>query len=292
MDMLVQALWGGIVFGSVYGLMAVGLTLVWGALNFLNFAHGVFYVVGGYLGWTLMSELGLPIGLALPLAVAGTALVGVVSYLAAVQPVLGKAGWLNATMISTIAAGIVLENVALLVWGPRNKVVPELVGGNTVVANVVVTHHSVAVVAVSVLLLLALQGFLRRSRHGLAVRAVSQQMDAARLMGVPVRRVFLIVMAVSAGLAAVAGVLLTPMLGLNPGAGFLPLLKALTVVILGGLGSVKGTIWAAAAVGFMESFVQVYVGASWTLPILFFMVVVVLSARPQGFFGQVEMKRL
>jgi branched-chain amino acid transport system permease protein len=111
-------------------------------------------------------------------------------------------------------------------------------------------------------------------------------------MGVPVRRVFLIIMAVSAGLAGVAGVLLTPVLALNPGAGFLPLLKALIVVILGGLGSVKGTIWAALAVGFLESFVQVYVGAAWTLPILFLMIVVVLSARPQGFFGQPTVQRL
>jgi branched-chain amino acid transport system permease protein len=291
MDMLLQAVWGGIVFGSVYGLMAVGLTLIWGALNFLNMAHGALYVAGGYLAWTLM-DMGLPMLPAFALAVAGTAVVGIAMYLATVRPVLGKEGWLNATMISTIAAGIVIENAALLIWGPRNKVMPELIEGDVVVANVVITYHSVAVVALSVLLLMGLQMFLKKSRHGLAVRAVSQQMDAARLMAIPVKRVFLIVMGVSAALAGVAGVLLTPVLVLNPGAGFLPLLKALIVVILGGLGSVKGTIWAALAVGFLESFVQVYLGASWSLPILFLMIVLVLSARPQGFFGQPVAQRL
>jgi branched-chain amino acid transport system permease protein len=291
MDMLLQAVWGGIVFGSVYGLMAVGLTLIWGALNFLNMAHGALYLCGGYLAWTLM-DIGLPLLPAFALAVAGTAVVGIAMYTAAVRPILGKPGWLNATMISTIAAGIVMENAALLIWGPRNKVMPELFKGDVVISNVVVTYHSVAVVVISGLLLVALQAFLRKSRHGLAVRAVSQQMEAAQLMAVPVRRVFLIIMAVSAALAGVAGVLLTPVLVLNPAAGFLPLLKALIVVILGGLGSVKGTIWAALAVGFLESFVQVYVGASWSLPILFLMIVVVLTARPQGFFGQPAVQRL
>lgn len=291
MDMLLQALWGGIVFGSVYGLMAVGLTLIWGALNFLNMAHGALYVVGGYVAWSLI-DAGVPMVLALLLAVAATSAVGVLTYTVAVRPVLGKAGWINATMITTIAAGIVIENLILQVWGPRNKVVPELVEGRTVISDVVITYHSVAVVLTAVVLLLALHTFLRTSRHGLAVRAVSQQMDAARLMAIPVRRVFLIIMAVSAGLAGVAGVLLAPVLVLNPGAGFLPLLKALIVVILGGLGSVKGTIWAAAAVGFLESFVQVYIGASWSLPILFLMIVLVLSARPQGLFGQSEVQRL
>lgn len=291
MDMLLQSVWGGIVFGSVYGLMAVGLTLIWGALNFLNMAHGALYLVGGYFAWTLM-DMGVPMLPAFALAVAGTAAVGIAMYALTVRPILAKDGWLNATMISTIAAGLIIENAALLIWGPRNKVMPQLLEGDVVVSDVVITYHSVAVVAISALLLLTLHTFLRKSRHGLAVRAVSQQMDAAQLMAIPVKRVFLIIMGVSAALAGVAGVLLTSVLVLNPGAGFLPLLKALIVVILGGLGSVKGTIWAALAVGFLESFVQVYVGASWSLPILFLMIVVVLSARPQGFFGQPMAQRL
>ena len=126
----------------------------------------------------------------------------------------------------------------------------------------------------------------------MAVRAVSQQMDAAQLMGIPTKRIFLIVMIVSAALAGLAGVLLSSIFYLTPTAGFNPMVKALVVTIFGGLGSVKGTIWAAYIIGLFEAFLTVYMGASWALPGLFFFMIVMLTVRPNGLFGLGEAQRL
>jgi branched-chain amino acid transport system permease protein len=126
----------------------------------------------------------------------------------------------------------------------------------------------------------------------MAIRAVSQQMDAARLMGIPTRRVFIIVMVISAALAGLAGALLSSVFFLSPSAGFNPMIKSLVVTIFGGLGSVKGTIWAAYVIGLVEAFLQVYMGASWALPGLFLFMIVMLIVRPNGLFGLGEMQRL
>ena len=126
----------------------------------------------------------------------------------------------------------------------------------------------------------------------MAIRAVSQQMDAAQLMGIPTRKVFIIVMCISAALAGLAGVLLSSIFYLTPTAGFNPMVKALVVTIFGGLGSVKGTVWAAYIIGLLEAFLQVYMGASWALPGLFLFMIVMLIIRPNGLFGLGEMQRL
>ncbi len=236
MEALFQAIYSGILYGSVYGLMALGLTLIWGSLRMLNLAHGSLYLVGGYLAWTIIDQLQLPLVLAFLLAVAGTALVKI--------------------------------------------------------STVLISNQALVVIATAVLFLVLMSVFLRTSRHGLAIRAISQDMDAARLAGVPARRAFLIVMCISAGLAGLAGVLLSSIFYLAPTSGFVPMVKALVVTIFGGLGSVKGTIWAAYTIGLLEAMLQVYLGAGWALPGLFLFMIVMLVVRPNGLFGLGEVRRL
>ncbi len=292
MQQLLQAVWGGLLFGSVYGLMAIGLTLIWGSLNLLNLAHGALYVAGGYAAWTLMTGLGVPILLSFLGGLVGAALIGGVLYSIVVKPMLGRPGWDNASWIATVGFSIVIENGLRLIYGPRIQEVPLLLNGSFTVNGVLITHQGLAVAFIAVAFLFLLQGFLRTSRHGLAIRAVSQNSDAAQLMGIPVQRVFLIVMVVSAALAGLAGVLLTSVLVLNPFAGFLPLLKALIVTIFGGLGSVKGTIVGAYVIGLLEALTQVYLGVGWSLPVLFLFIIVVLIIRPNGLYGVGEVQRL
>lgn len=292
MSDLLQAVWGGILSGSVYGLMAIGLTLIWGAVRLLNLAHGALFVVGAYAAWTVINVVGLPLGLAIPLAIVAASIVGYLMHATVVRPLLGKAGWDSASIIATVGVGIALQAAILLLYGPRVKQIPAIVPGSTVISSVRFSYQGMIIVAVAALSLAALYVYLRSSRRGMAIRAVSQHMDAASLVGVPVERTYGLVMIISAALAGLAGVLISAVLFLSPTSGFTPMIVALLVTIFGGLGSVKGTIVAAYLIGILESSVQVYVGGSYALPIVFLFIIGMLIVRPSGLFGVPEPQRL
>jgi branched-chain amino acid transport system permease protein len=289
---VLQALWGGILSGSVYGLMAIGLTLIWGAVRLLNLAHGALYVVGAYAAWTVLEILGLPLAVAIVAAVVVAAIFGYGIHLLVVRPLLGRAGWDSASIIATVGVATALTAAALLIFGPRVKQIPPVVPGSVIFSGVRFSYQGMVIVAVAVVSLLSLFFYLANSRQGMAIRAVSQDMDASALMGVPVETTYARVMVISAGLAGLAGVLLSSLLFLSPNSGFAPMIIALMVTIFGGLGSVKGTIVAAYLIGILESTVQVYLGGSWSLPVLFLFMIVVLIIRPNGLFGVTEAHRL
>ncbi len=292
MNDLVQVVWSGILSGSVYGLMAIGLTLIWGAVRLLNLAHGSLYVAGAYAGWTVINVAGLPLALAIPSAVLAAAALGLVMHALFLRPMLGRPGWDSASIIATVGIGIALQAAALLMFGPRVKQIPAVAPGSFVVGTVRFSYQGLVVIAVAVVALTLLYLFLRSSRQGMAIRAVSQEMDASALMGVPVERTYALVMMISAGLAGLAGVLLSSIFFLSPTSGFTPMIIALLVTIFGGLGSVKGTIVAAYLIGFFEAAVQVFVGPRFALPGLFLFMIAVLIVRPNGLYGVPEAQRL
>ncbi len=292
MEKLFQAIYSGILYGSVYGLMAIGLTLIWGALRMLNLAHGALYVVGGYLAWTALNLLKLPALPAFAIGITGAAVVGLLIQVLLINRLVGRPAFFNAAMIATVGASIVIDSAALLIYGPRVKQMPPIIKGHFKILNVVIQYQGLVIIVVALVSLILLSIFLRRTRYGLAIQAVSQQMDAALLMGIPAVLTFTIVMAISAGLAGLAGALLSSVFYIQPGAGFNPMVKALVVTIFGGLGSVKGTIWAAYIIGLLEAFLQVYFGAGWALPGLFLFMILMLVIRPSGLFGQGEVQRL
>jgi len=292
MEKLFQAIYGGLLSGSVYGLMALGLTLIWGSLRMLNLAHGSLYLVGGYVIWTALNPLKLPVLPSFVLGVLGAALAGFLIQVLLINRILGKPGWDSASLIATVGASIVIESAVLILFGARVKQMPAAIKGQFRFLDVVINYQGLLIIGVALLSLILMSLFLRNSRYGMAIRAVSQQMDAARLMGIPTRNVFIIVMVISAALAGLAGALLSSIFFLTPTAGFNPMVKSLVVTIFGGLGSVKGTIWAAYIIGLLEAFLQVYMGASWALPGLFLFMIVMLVIRPNGLFGLGEMQRL
>ena len=292
MNELLQAVWGGLLSGSVYGLMAIGLTLIWGAMRLLNLAHGAFYVAGAYGAWAVLEVAGLPLAVAIPAAVVTAATLGYVMHTLVIRPMLGRQGWDSASIIATVGIAIALQAAILLIFGPTVKQIPPLVSGSVIVGTVRIGYQGLVIVAVAAVTLLTLFVYLRSSRRGLAIRAVSQQMDAAALMGVPVERTYALVMIISAGLAGLAGVLLSSIFFLSPTSGHTPMIIALLVTIFGGLGSVKGTIVAAYMIGLLESSVQVYVGPRFALPGLFLFMIAVLIVRPNGLFGLPETQRL
>lgn len=292
MSEFIQSAYSGVLYGSVYGLMALGLTVIWGAMRLLNLAHGSLYLVGGYVAWTVVNRLSMPIEAAVPISIAGAAIAGLLMYGLFIRPLVGRPGWDSATLIATVGVGIALEAGALLVYGPQVKDFPSLISGSVIYEKVLITYQGLLVMAVAAVCLLSVSTYMRMSRRGMAIRAVSQDVDAAKLMGIPIDTTFAIVMALSAGLAGLAGVLLSSTFYLSPTSGFTPMILAIVVTILGGLGSIKGTVVAAYSIGLLESFVNVYAGPSWGLPVLFGTMIVVLTLRPNGLFGVGEVRRL
>jgi branched-chain amino acid transport system permease protein len=290
---LVQSIISGLLLGSIYALMALGLTLIYGALRMLNLSHGALFMFGGYVAWIITLYLELPLLIGLVIAFIIIAVIGLSLHPLIIKPLLRSPGWEMTTIIATLGISIVFENMALLAFGPRRKTVPSIISGQmTIYGGVVVTYHEIVVAAVAVASLVIMGIFLKRSRHGLAVLAVAQNQDAAYLMGVSVYRIFALVLAVSSGLAAIGGGLLASFYVLSPTVGGTPQLKALLVTIFGGLGSVKGTIYAAYIVGLMEALVSLYFGGKWALPFLFVFMILVLIVRPSGLFGMSEEVRL
>ena len=295
MSAFLQAVVSGLVIGSIYAVMTVGMTLIYGTLRTLNMTQGAMVMIGGYVAWMVFDGLGWgPILGGVAAAVVGFAF-GVAIQQVAIRPLIGRRGvdFEMTAFISTFAVAIVLSNVALRVYGARSKAVPPVIHGRLhLLEGISVSWHSVVVAGIAVGTLLALGAFLSKTRYGLAISAVAQQLDAARLMGIPAQRVYNLTMGVSSALAAIAGVLLASIFFVSPNAGDLPLLKALIVAIFGGLGSVRGTILAAYIIGLAEALVSLYFGVKWSLPLLFLSIMIVMLVRPTGLLGKPEEARL
>ncbi len=295
MALFSQAVISGLVLGAIYALMTVGMTLVFGALRTLNMAQGAYVMIAGYTVWIGLTHLGLSQWAALPLALLVAAAFAMLTELVAVRPFLARKGvdYALTAYIATLLVAMVFSAAALRIFGPFAKPVPPLVdGGIDLPSGIVVTWQSIIILASAVISLTALGWFINATRHGLSIQAVAQQFDAARLGGVRVTRVYMLTMALAGVLAGLAGVLIAPLYFVSSSAGDLPMLKALIVVVLAGLGSIRGTVWAALILGGVESFVSVYLGVGWSLPVMFLIVFVVLIVRPTGLYGKPQEERL
>jgi branched-subunit amino acid ABC-type transport system permease component len=286
---LVSILVSTVVLGSIYGLVAIGMTLIYGILRVLDMSQGSMVMVGGFVGWAVMTSAGWSPVIAIVLAFAATFALGVITQLVSVQPLLGRQGldFEMITFITTFAVAMILANLALQIAGPAQRNVPALVDGSVEVYNgVTLTYQSMLMAGASIAIMIAFGVFLARSRYGIAIRAIAQDVDAARLQGVPIRRVFPVVMGFASALAGIAGVFLAAQYFASPTAGDQPLLIALIVVVFGGLGSLPGSVLAAYAIGLIQATASTLFGTTWGLPILYGVILLVLVVRPQGLLGR------
>ena len=284
-----------IVLGSIYGLVSIGMTLIYGTLRILDMSQGSMVMIGSYVGWGILTVATWNPIVALLLAFVITFILGTFTELISVQPLMNRRGEIDfemVTFITTFAVAIVFANVALQIFGPFQKNVPRLVRGSVSLLGVHLDYHSLLMAATSILLMVGLGLFLSRTRWGFAIRAVAQDLDAARLMGVPVGKLYPLTMGLASGLAGIGGVFLGALYFASPTAGDLPLLTALIVVIFGGLGSLKGTLYAAYIIGFIQALAVVLVGTTWSLSILYGVILLVLIFRPYGLFGSPSEARL
>jgi branched-chain amino acid transport system permease protein len=288
LETIASVLASALVLGSLYALMAAGLSLVWTTLGIFNFAHGVFMTIAAYVAWQTGNEAGFGLGAAAGIAVAISALAGLgcIAERLLIRPFLVRENVVMIAVITTLAALTFLENATLLVWGPRLKELKPLATGTVGFAGATMSAHQAIIVVVAPLVLVGLWIVLNYSRIGAAIRAVGQNREAALLIGLSVERLYMIAFAASAILAAAAGILLGAMRPMTPTMGAEPLVKALIVAIFGGLGSIAGTIGGAYVIGLIEAVSTYWVGLYWTPAVLFAVMIAVLFWRPTGLFGK------
>jgi len=284
---VLQQVVNGVTIGVVYALIAVGLTLVFGILDVINFAHGEFYMIGAFLTHALTVGLGLDYFVALLLTIGGGAVVGLVAERVTLRPL--KDRHMFTVVLSTLGLSIFLQNGALLTLGPDPREI-ELAWGSRplIIGGVVITFLRVAVLATGALLIAALTWFIRSTIWGMAMRAVATNRAAAALMGIPVDRIYALTFAIGAALAGVAGGLLGAMFTIEPSMGEWAVVKAFSVVIMGGMGNVPGAVLGGIILGVTESLGAGFLpgGTSYKDGIGYAILILVLLCRPQGLFGR------
>lgn len=285
-ETLISTLLSGVVLGALYALMASGLSLVWTTLGVFNFAHGALMMIGAFVAWTVSEGLGLGIGAGLVAGVAAAALLGVLMEYLVVRPFYGRRNLLLITVMTTLAVMIILEKGAQIIWGARLKQLPRLVEGDVSIFGAVISRHEALIVVIAPAILAALWAFATRTRIGRSLRAVGQNQDAAGLLGINVPFTFALAFGLGAALAGLTGVLLGGIRFVTPNLGLEPLVKAMIVVIFGGLGSLGATVGAAFVIGLAEAFLVLVVGLYWTPFALFLGLIIVLVFRPNGLFGR------
>ena len=273
----------GAVTSAIYAMLAVGFTLIFGVARVLNLAHGSFYALGAYGTYVGTGILGLPLWQAAVLAIAFVALFGVIVEKVLIRPL--RYSQLGVLMI-TLAVSLVVEQALFLIFGSEYRNVPAFIDTKLSIGGVDVAGQRLLTLLVAVVSIGALYLFIQRTRLGSAILAISQDAEAAKYMGIPSDRIFSLVMAISASLAALAGVLAGPFLSVQPSMHLLPIVKAFAIVIVGGLGSIPGSILAALMLGYAETLVAYLVSTSWTEIVSVLATLLTLVFRPAGFFGK------
>ncbi len=278
----------GISLGSVYAIIALGYTMVYGIAKMLNFAHGDVIMVGAYISFCTTSYLGLSPLVSVLLAIVVCTVLGIVIERLAYKP-LRQAPAL-AVLITAIGVSYFLQNAALLIWGSSSKTFSSVVGDWSIKLfddQLTITGVTIVTVLACVVIMAALTLFTTKTKLGTAMRAVSEDKGAAQLMGISVNSTISLTFAIGSGLAAIAGVLLCsayPML--MPTTGSMPGIKAFTAAVFGGIGSIPGAMIGGILLGIIEIFAKAYISTQLSDAVVFAVLIVVLLVKPDGLLGK------
>jgi branched-chain amino acid transport system permease protein len=274
----------GLMIGGVYALLAVGFSLIFGVARIINLAHTAFYMLAAYLIFTFTSNVGLNVYLSIAISVAMVTLIGILTYRLVIARVREHE---TTVLIVTIALTIIAQESLLLGFGGSFRGIPLLVSGYTEILGVKVLYQYLVTFGVVLVALLGMWALLMKTRLGIAIRCTAQDREVANLMGIDVSRIGTITMAIAVALAAVAGALVAPILAVDPHMWTHPLVVVLAVVVLGGLGSIKGSLLGAFILAFAEALVvhQYSQGSFLKGAVALSVMLVVILLRPQGLFG-------
>ena len=283
---LLNNLINGISLGSVYAIIALGYTMVYGIAKMLNFAHGDIIMVGAYVCFFATGQFGLPPIAGVLLAMVVCTILGMVIERLAYKP-LRQAPSL-AVLITAIGVSYFLQNSALLLWKSDPKVFTSVVpGGALTLGSVNITYVALVTVLSCVVIMLVLSFFTGHTKLGKAMRACSEDKAAAQLMGIDVNRTISMTFAIGSALAAIAGVLfLSTYTSLTPTTGSMPGIKAFTAAVFGGIGSIPGAFLGGLLLGVIEAMAQAYISTQLSNTILFAVLIVVLLVKPSGLLGK------
>jgi branched-chain amino acid transport system permease protein len=282
MDLFLQQLLNGLSNGSVYSLVALGLTMVFGILHVPNFAQGAFYMVGAYVTLTVMTLFGIPYWIAMFISMLAIATLAVLSERIIFHP-LRKAEALH-QMMGAIGILLFLVAFAQVIWGPNYQQMSSPFGNAISLFGITVTQQRLIVIVATVIIMIILHLFLTRTMIGSAIVAMAQNREGAYLVGINANMVAMLTFAISGILAAAAATLASPINLVFPGMGDLVIMKAFVIIIIGGMGSIPGAIIAGYILGIVESFGATYISGDYKDIIAFVLLVIILSVKPTGLF--------
>lgn len=284
MTIFLQQVFNGLTLGSIYGLVALGLTLVYGILHIPNFAHGALYMVGAFMSYFFMVDMGAHYWVAMAGSAVVVAVLGVICERLVFHP-LRNAPPIH-DKIAAIGILLFLEAVVHLFWGSDFRRMSTPFGGVVNLDGIFLREQGILIIASTVVLVVALNLFLRKTMVGATIIAMAQNREGAFLVGIDANRVAMMTFAISGILAAVAATLYAPMNLVYPAMGHLVIMKAFVIIILGGMGSIPGAIVGGMIIGFAEAFGGYYISDAYKDIIAFALLVVILSIRPQGLFAK------
>ena len=279
----------GLSLGSVYALIALGYTMVYGIAKMLNFAHGDVIMIGAYVALITMKQAGLPTWVAILISIIACTVLGVLMERVAYKPLRNATSSL-AVLITAIGVSYLLQNVALLIFGANAQTFPSVIkwsGLSLADGKLNISGETIVTIVVCVVIMIALITFVQKTKPGQAMRAVSEDRGAAQLMGVNVNATIALTFAIGSGLGAIAGViygcaysLITPYIGLMLG------IKAFIAAVLGGIGSVPGAMVGGLMLGVAESLTIAYISSDFSDAVVFGILILVLLVKPAGLFGK------
>ncbi len=288
MEQLVQQLINGISLGSIYALIALGYTMVYGIINLINFAHGEIYMIGAYIGFAVTTYMGLGLVPALLTSMVGCSLLGMLVEKIAYKPI-RKSSRISA-LITAISVSLFLQYTMVYFVSPQTRTFPELLKKSNIHlldGRIVLDQKSIYILVITVSLMVLLQYIVRKTKLGKAMRAVAQDKEAAELMGVDVNKIISYTFAIGSALAGAAGVLvgmyyntINPLMGAGPG------LKAFVAAVLGGIGIIPGAVFGGFFLGMTETMVSAYGGSIFKDAVAFFILITVLIIKPNGLLGK------
>jgi len=290
LDIVLQLVLSGLAVGCIYGLVALGFVLIYKSTELVNFAQGDLMMLGAFTCYMFVVWYGVGYWAAFALAVAVVGVFGAVLDATILRRVIGQPQF--AVVMLTIGLGAVFRSFASIAWGSEIYTLPTPFSAKaTRIRGVTVSHEYVAIIVGTVLLCAALYAFFTYTRAGVAMQAASQNQLAAYYMGIPVKRMFSLIWAISAGVAAIAGVLLAPVSLIDTNLGFIGL-KAFAAAVLGGFGSIPGSLVGGLTIGLIEMFSGAYLPPGVKDVAAYVVLLGVLAIRPQGMFGMVGRKKV
>lgn len=290
MTIFIQYLINGLIIGGAYALIGIGLTLIFGFMNVVNFAHGEFYMLGAYFLFTFFTKMGANFFISMLLSIVAVMGIGFIFEKGILKPLRRRS--IDTVMLSMIGLSLFIQNVAMLIWTP----VPESINSpfpmtTYTLGGLYFLPQRILVICVAFLLVILTNLLLKKTKIGKAMRATFQDLETASLMGIRIDRIYSFTFILGVGLAAAAGTLLGPIFTVHPYIGNLANLKAFVIVIIGGLGSFSGAVAAGLLLGVFESLGAGYVSSGYQDAVGFILLIIILIWRPKGLLGKIGRTR-